>query len=342
MTRYIVYGAGAIGSIIGVRLVESGQDVVLVGRSAHVEAIDRDGLQLHEKGCSRTIRLNAVDSVSKNPPRDGDRLLITLKAQHTAEAVRTLSQLFPADTPLVSLQNATNNEPLFADRFSNVYGGMVDVSGSFLQPGVVYFTRNERLAIGRYPQGMDDLGESIAADLEKAGFPIDRSNRIMDIKWWKLVVNTANPLLAALDCWVQRANHDPLIAPMRADLFEEGFRVLERAGIAVEAPTGQPSAAEMIARLRAHAAHQPKELPYEERTYPSTWQDLQMKRGATEIPLFNGEIIRLGAKFGVPTPLNSLLLEMAESMARNREIPPKCSPAEMKQLFDRAKAGLAY
>jgi 2-dehydropantoate 2-reductase len=340
MTRYIVYGAGAIGSIIGASLSEAGQEVVLVGRAAHVEAICREGLQLHEPGGrSRRVRLNAVEALSQIVPRAEDRLLITLKAQQTADAVAVISNLYASGTPLVSFQNAVNNEALFAAHcFSRIYGGMVDVSGSFLQPGVVHFTRNNLLAIGRYPHGMDDLGESIATDLEKAGFNIERSSRIMELKWWKLVINTTNALLAVLDCWVQRANHDPIIAPMMADLFEEGFRVLESAGIAVQAPKNLLPASEMIARLRAHAAHHPQELPFEERTYPSTWQDLCLRRGSTEVPLFNGEIIRLGAQAGVPTPLNALLLEMVENMAKNKETPPKLSPEEMKQLFDRAKA----
>ena len=37
--RVIIYGAGAVGSVIGGRLRQGGADVVLVSRPAHVAAI---------------------------------------------------------------------------------------------------------------------------------------------------------------------------------------------------------------------------------------------------------------------------------------------------------------
>jgi 2-dehydropantoate 2-reductase len=44
--RVIVYGAGAVGSVIGGRLRQGGADVVLIGRPAHVSAIREQGLAL--------------------------------------------------------------------------------------------------------------------------------------------------------------------------------------------------------------------------------------------------------------------------------------------------------
>jgi 2-dehydropantoate 2-reductase len=225
-----------------------------------------------------------------------------------------------------------------ARRFSSVYGGLVDFSGTFIQPGIIHFTRNNLLAIGRYPEGLDALAQSIAVDLEAAGFQTERSPCIMDLKWWKLVINTTNALLAIIDCWVQRAYSDPRIFPLVALLLEEGLIVLQTAGISPQSPSGTPPLEETIARLDSGRRGRHVELPFEDRTYPSTWQDLYLKRGSTEADLFNGEIIRLGKQGGVPTPLNSLLLEMIEIMTRNKEAPGKYTPEEMKELFKNAKA----
>ena len=46
MPRYIIIGAGAVGGTIGARLFESGHDVVLVARGAHLEAVRANGLRL--------------------------------------------------------------------------------------------------------------------------------------------------------------------------------------------------------------------------------------------------------------------------------------------------------
>ena len=46
--RICVFGAGAIGSLIGARLAASGVDVSLVARGAHLDAIRERGLVLLE------------------------------------------------------------------------------------------------------------------------------------------------------------------------------------------------------------------------------------------------------------------------------------------------------
>ena len=50
MARIIIYGAGAIGDVVGGRLFRSGQDVVLIARPAHVEAMRRNGLRFVTPG----------------------------------------------------------------------------------------------------------------------------------------------------------------------------------------------------------------------------------------------------------------------------------------------------
>ena len=42
--RYIVYGAGAVGGVIGARLFQAGHDVVLIARGPHLDAIRERGL----------------------------------------------------------------------------------------------------------------------------------------------------------------------------------------------------------------------------------------------------------------------------------------------------------
>jgi 2-dehydropantoate 2-reductase len=61
MPRYIIFGAGAIGSILGAVLHRSGQDVVLVGRGSHVEAIRKEGLRLVSEGVPRRIKVSATE-----------------------------------------------------------------------------------------------------------------------------------------------------------------------------------------------------------------------------------------------------------------------------------------
>jgi len=62
----------------------------------------------------------------------------------------------------------------------------------------------------------------------------------------------------------------------------------------------------------------------------SLWQDLYHRRGAAEADYFNGEIVRLGRQYGVPTPYNSLLLELIKEMAAARELPGKYTVQQLR------------
>jgi len=334
MSRYIICGAGAIGSILGARLQRSGQDVVLVARPAHVQAILRDGLHVRflEEDCS--LEIKAVSDPADIRPNGSDRLLLSVKTQQTEAAAGRLAAVFPGKTPAISLQNAVRNEEILARHFQDVYGGLVDFSGTFVEPGRVVHTRNNLMAIGKFPQGLDPLAQSVAADLQHAGFQVEQSENVMAIKWWKLILNTTNALLAILDCWLQKALSDPEICSLMAAVFEESLRVVRKAGIKLEAPQGTPSLEVTIQKMKSGGIASEFILPEDQRTYPSTWQDLRLQRGETEVDYLNGEIERLASRLGVSTPLNSFLLRTVTEMSHRKEPPGKYSTEQLKGIFE--------
>ena len=59
--RFIVLGAGAIGGVVGARLRDAGNDVLLIARGAHYEAISSEGLTLETppRKCSSESREDA-------------------------------------------------------------------------------------------------------------------------------------------------------------------------------------------------------------------------------------------------------------------------------------------
>src|SRR5258705_6004528 len=150
MPRYIVFGAGAIGSILGAALHRSGQNAVLVGRGPHVQAIRKEGLQLMSEGVLRRIKVSAIEDLRGFKPRPDDVLLLTVKSQDTEAAAKQLSGIYGPRPAIVSLQNAVRNEEILARQFQQVYGGLVEFSGNYLRAGLVEHTRNNLVAVGRY------------------------------------------------------------------------------------------------------------------------------------------------------------------------------------------------
>jgi len=333
MPRYIVFGAGAIGSILGAALHRSGQNAVLVGRGSHVQAIRKEGLQLISEGVLRRIKVSAIEDLRGFKPRPDDVLLLTVKSQDTEAAAKQLSGIYGPRTAIVSLQNAVRNEEILARQFQQVYGGLVEFSGNYLRAGLVEHTRNNLVAVGRYPEGVDPVAERITADLTAAGFRVECHPQVMNLKWWKLLLNVNNALLALLGCWLQKAHSDPDIYPLMAEVMRESLSVLRKANIDPEAPQGLPPIEATIEKLRNGGFACEYDLPAEKRTYPSTWQDLSLRRQATEVDFLNGEIVRLGQTHGAPTPLNSILLDLIHHAVEHKDPPGECTPEDIRSRF---------
>lgn len=320
--RFVICGAGAIGTTMGGYLSGRGNDVILVARSFHAEAIQRNGLTMKTaKGVMRPP-VSALSSARDVKWQKGDIIFITTKSQNTRPLLSELS-VAPRDTPVFCFQNGVRNEEWAASIFRNVYGGLVQFSANFIEPGVVEHTRNDVLAIGKYPAGLDEVTTAVGAVLERAGFRVTYYESVMPHKWGKLLVNLNNALYALIDTWLQVAYSDVELRRFLAETMREGMQVLNAAGIRIEMGPGEPAAEEFIRQMDAgaYAYENPQNLPPDRRTYPSTWQDVMLRRETTEVEHFNGEIVELGKTFGVPTPQNSALLEMMRELLRRKAMP---------------------
>lgn len=320
--RFVVVGAGAIGTAMGGYLSQAGFPVILVSRNSHVSAIRERGLTLNTaKGVLHPI-VDARTSVREVDWSGDDMIFLTCKSQHTRELLEDLREA-PKEIPVFCFQNGVRNEEWAAETFHRVYAGLVQISATFSEPGVVEHTRNDVLAIGKYPQGLDDVTAGVGAALEKAGFRMTYYEKAMPRKWGKLLINLNNALYALIDTWLQRAYSEEETRTFLAATMQEGLDVMAAAGIEIEMGPGEPAAEEFVRQMAAGAFSYPDPmgLPPERRTYPSTWQDVVLQRKSTEVEHFNGEMVRLGQKHGVATPYNTALLEMMRELLSRNAMP---------------------
>jgi 2-dehydropantoate 2-reductase len=333
--RYIIYGAGAVGSLLGGYLAQAGSPVILIGRPAQVAAIEAGGLVIKNKFGVQTIPVAAVESLDAVRPGADDVLFLSVKSQDTAASVASLRAHFAPTAPLFCWQNGVRNEPLAAESFDHVYGGLVFMSVRYVEPGHVVHTTGKTLVLGRYPEGIaapDWVAAAVAGDLEAAGFRALVFEQIMALKWSKLVLNTSNALYALTGMPIIEACNLPEVQHFVADVWDEGLDVLDAAGIDYRPVPGQPELRAMTARLRQTVP--PRDAPDDPDLsfYPSTWQDLDLGRTETELPYLNGEIIALGQQHHVPTPLNALLERLVEEMAAKGERPGKYTIDDLRAM----------
>ncbi len=318
--RFVVFGAGAIGGLIGARLHERGHEVTLVARGDHLAAIRDDGLKVEAPDGDTVTRVPATDDVESLGLVDDDVVLLTTKSQHTAAAVDAIAAGTGAPS-IVCVQNGVQNERTALRRFRDVYAVCVMCPASHLEPGVVRAHRGPIagiLDVGRYPAGVDDTATEVAAALTDASFRSEPRPDIMRWKYTKLLLNLANALEAACGPDIRSS---ALAARARA----EGVACLDAAGIAYA------SDAEDRER-RGEVVPRPTGGPA--RGGGSSWQSLQRQTGNVEADYLNGEIVLLGRLHGVPTPVNAMLQRLANDLARRRAAPGSMTPAEVLRLLD--------
>jgi 2-dehydropantoate 2-reductase len=330
--RYIVFGAGGIGSALGGMLAHSGRQALLVARPGHAKAISESGLIISTPKEELRISIPAVSSMAEVAPTPEDCILLTVKTQDSPQALTEIAGRLGPKTPIVCMQNGVRNEPIAASRFSRIIGGLVHFNANFLSPGRIERTIWNTIGLGLYPEGMDDLVEQVAADLKGGGFDVHCHPHIMRPKWGKLIANLNNATNAITDRHLEQALSIPEHRQFMADVMEEGIRVADSAGIALD-DGGIFDARAMVGALRK----QPEKdknwtISTKEHSYPSTWQDLKLGRRQTEVRFFNGEIAGLGASLGIPTPYNGVLLEVVERMALAGEKPGRYTLDELKAM----------
>jgi 2-dehydropantoate 2-reductase len=342
-TRYVVFGAGAIGAGVGGLLAHAGCRVVCVARPAHAEALRRGIVIKEGNGEGLVVRVDAVTAASALSPEVGDFVVLTTKSQATESAVGELFERYGASVPIVCLQNGTRNEEIAARRFDRVYAGLVFISAVQLEPSVITLQQGGAVSIGCYPVGLDDACLQLCADLSRAGLEATASAHVMAMKWGKLVANLNNATTTITGYWLERASSDLEMRKLMLAVREEGLAVLDAAGIAVEPPDDEPSPIrirEMTQKLRQPPRHSGDKSSLSEtrRTYSSMWQDLYLGRKKNEAEFLNGEIVALGERLSIPTPYNSGLLETVNRMFEEGLRPGLYSPVELSD-FIRARTG---
>ena len=318
--RFVILGAGAVGGTIGGRLADAGHDVILLARGAHGQAMRDSGLRLATPERVIEVRLPVVERPTDLALRDDDVLVLTTKTQHTAAL---LDQLPRRDLPVVCAQNGVANERMALRRFADVYAMVVMLPAAHMEPGRVDAQGTPYsglLDVGRYFHGVDDVAVEVAAALGRSGFVSQPVERIMRWKYAKLLRNLGNALQAL--CGL--------------DLDDEAMRQvtdLDRRArdeaIACYRAEGIDWASDE--EWDAHRGTQVQWAPVEgrKRTGGSTWQSLARGAATLEGDYLNGEIVLIGRKHGLPTPVNLLLQQEAAALARARGRPGSVSPAEL-------------
>jgi 2-dehydropantoate 2-reductase len=331
--RFVVFGAGAVGGVIGSHLAKAGEQVLLIGDPPHMEKIRQHGLKLGGKYGEFVTHPPVCSALNDWQHQPEDVICLAVKTYDTPVALEQLRTKVPADTPILCFQNTVDNEEMVAQHFSRVYGVALHLGARFVFPGEVSHLGGNTLVIGRYPQGQDTVAEQVVAALNKATLKGVLTDEIMSYKWAKFCVNLLNSPLAILGLSGEEAFNIPEMRLFLAEVFEEARQVLGRAELPLKTLPGDQPLPEMIASMR-RPDFTPRPLSDRAlQVYPSMWQDLYCRRGRTEVRYLNGKVAELGQRFSIPTPVNVLLTHVADRMAERREVPGTYTLADLRRML---------
>jgi 2-dehydropantoate 2-reductase len=289
--------------VVAGRLFEHGHDVTLIARGAQFDAVRDHGLTVESPDATVTLDIPVVDAPLGIKFTDDDVVLLATKSQDTLASVRALARAASSAVPVVLLQNGVENERVALRTFERVYGVCVMCPAAFLRPGTVQAFSSPTtgiLDVGRVPDRVDDVAETIAGSFRAATFASEARADISRWKYGKLLLNLTNSVDAA-------CGPGSRSGPLSSLIRREGVAVLRAAGI--DFASKEEDAA------RRGDLLQPGAIGEQPRPGASSWQSLERGTGSIEADYLNGEIVLLGRLHGLPTPANALMQQVANRLA---------------------------
>ncbi len=289
--RVAVVGAGAVGCYYGGMLARAGHAVVLIGRPAHVQAIEAHGLRVQTQAFDQQVPLQASTGLAA--AAGADLVLFSVKSPDTEATGRALAAHLAPQALVVTLQNGVDN----ADRLRallphEVAAAVVYVATEMAGPGHVRHHGRGELVIEPGPRAA-----ALQQCLQQAGVPAEISPNVRGALWAKLVLNCAyNAISAIAQLPYGRMVQGTGVPRLMDDLVAECLAVAAAEG--VQLPGDIHAAVQGLSRS----------MPTQS---SSTAQDLARGK-PTEIHHLNGFIVRRGDALGIPTPVNHAMWALVQ------------------------------
>ncbi len=320
--RFLIVGAGAIGTYLAVHLGRAGFPLALLVRPDTAERLRQHGqLELHTPQGLLTLPLPPLFTEPAEVTA-ADVTLLALKTYHLPaflDSLRPVAHTFP---PVLCLLNGVEAEAQLASVLGNerVLSGTVTTAVARLAPGQARIERARGLGIAlTHP-----LAVRVVEAFHAAGLPTRTYTNAAAMKWSKLLTNlVANATSAILDLPPAAIYAHAELTRLEVAMLREALAVMRGLGLPLVDLPGPPI------RLLGWAVRWlplPLLRPALRRVVgsgrggkmPSFHIDLHSGRGQTEVDALNGAVVRHGQRLGIPTPVNRLLTETLLALSQGQ------------------------
>ena len=320
--KVCVVGAGAIGGLLGAKLALAGEDVTLIARGAHLDAIRKNGLKLIMQDGTEYVASNtqATGDLAQAGPQDV--VILAVKAHQIEPIAADLRALFKPDTVVVTTQNgipwwyfykhggpldgraikAVDPRGVIAANIEagRIIGSIAYPAARIAAPGIIRHIEGTRFPIGELDGSQSERARAISAMLVNAGF---KSPILPDIRselWLKAWGNlTFNPISALTHSTLVDICQYPLTRELAAMMMAEAQAIANTLGITFRVPLEKRIAgAEKVGKHKT-----------------SMLQDVESGK-AVEANALIGAVVELGELTQTPTPYLSAVYACVKLLAK--------------------------
>jgi 2-dehydropantoate 2-reductase len=314
MKNFLVFGAGAIGSVVGGFLAKSGEKVTLFGRKPHMETVKKEGLKISGIWGDHLIKgISCYSDLKGLTNHSYDIIFFSVRAYDTSTALLQIAPLVGEDTLVISLQNGLGNIEKIAETIGaeKTVGGRVIFGAKKMEPGHVAVTvYAEEVMLGPLqntnPESRTKIYqqmEVLSRKMSGAGIPTKPTMEIEKFLWAKVLYNSAlNPLSALLSASYGELAENLFTHQIMEDVIREIFNVAQakKVNLFWDKPEGYiekffgqevpPTAAHRSSMLQAIESGRP-----------------------VEINALNGAIVEFAKQENIRVPYNDLLTRLVKA-----------------------------
>jgi 2-dehydropantoate 2-reductase len=310
----VIWGAGAIGGTIGAHLARAGQDVLMVDRVAeHVEAIGKSGLTI-------TGPISAFTTAARACLPDDlrgtyRRVLLCVKSQDTADAVKAIIPYLAPNGYIASFQNGLN-EPVIAEIAgpARTMGAFINFASDYISLGTIHYGNRGAVVVGEIDGRITSRAETLHRQLKAFDEDAVLTDNIYGYLWSKqayasLLKASALTNASMADVLDSKVHRDALAALVReivAAAHANGVVLKPFDAFDPAAFTPQSGSAALSQCFDAMVAYNRRSA----KTHSGIWRDIAVRKRRTEVPAQLTPVIRMGRQKAVDMTLVEKLVDL--------------------------------
>lgn len=293
--RIAVVGTGGVGGYFGGRLAQAGHEVHFIARGAHLDAIQRHGLQVESVNGDFVVQ-PANATADPNTVGAVDAVIVAVKTWQLPDAARSARPLVGPKTVVLPLLNGVEASEQLADVLGkdHVLGGLCRLSVELAGPGRIrHLAFDPTIVLGELDNQRTSRVKELTTALTQAGVKAQVAADIHVALWEKFIfIATWSGIGAVTRVPVGVWRSQPGTRAMAEACLKEAVDVARARGV-------QLTDDRVAATLGIYDAAPPQAM--------ASMQKDVMSGRPSELEAQNGAIVRLGAAAGVRTPTHAFI-----------------------------------